>query len=193
LAAGIDQPRQPARPGGVLLGPGQPALHAVPPMRRAGVIEGLRDRGRGERGQRLGRQRRRGRLLERVDRAAVLAAQGERGPAGGLHPAFRLELGHAGDVHRAPDRGRAAAGEADAVMLVVDALTHRVDPAHAQRLVHGLGPAEAGAAGVALDEAHVHLAGGVGMGLQPVAERGGAGKEDRGRQVGAHGRRVGRS
>src|SRR5262245_36206743 len=73
-------------------------------------------------------------------------------------------------VDCAPDASETARSEADSVGIDVDTVPHAVDPAEAQRLVHRLGPGDAGPAGVALAEPDVQAAMFSVMALEPGAK-----------------------
>src|SRR6185436_11927074 len=86
------------------------------------------------------------------------------------HTALFGQLGNAPDIDCAPGAARLARREADGIAYIVDALAQTVDPAEAQRLVHRLGPGDAGLAGTLLIIPDPQLAGGGVVLLQPGAK-----------------------
>ena len=110
------------------------------------------------------------RALERVHAGLGLLARLECLAPGRGHQALCLQPGHLLDVHPAPVASLLPRGEALSVALRVDPVHHAVDPAEAQRLVHGLRPAHHLPAGGLLVEADPDLGLGVVVGGEPFAE-----------------------
>src|SRR5262245_64488415 len=79
-------------------------------------------------------------LFVGIDPGTILLAPLEGSPPRRTHPAIGFERADAGDVDRAPGAAGLSRREAVDVSLGVQALADSVDPAHAERLVHGLRP-----------------------------------------------------
>ena len=110
------------------------------------------------------------RPLVRVDRRPLLGPHIERLPSGRPHASLVDQLLGALRVDGTPDASLAAGREALGVTLLVEAVTHPVDPADAQRLVDGLRPGDRRPAGGLAVVADPQL---VGLGmvlLEPRAE-----------------------
>src|SRR5262249_34479201 len=125
----------------------------------------------------VGRQLRGLVALERVHAGSLGRASLEGAQTCGRHLSQLGELGHTGDVDRAPETPWLSRSEPNRVRLVSEAASNAVDPTKRECFVHGLGPGDARLARPLLVEADEELRLRGVVSLEPGAKQGGSSEE----------------
>src|SRR5215210_80277 len=152
----LDEFLQPLEPRRLLFGADHPPADLLPIPRRLGLEEIPRRAVLPEQTA-VGLRELFAPLLVGINTRPVLPPRLKRFQSGGPHAPLFDERPGAPDVDGAPDAAGLARCETDRVAALVHAPAYAVDPADAQRLVHGLGPRDARLARALLVIAHPKL------------------------------------